>query len=159
MALWLTISPRHLSGAWCSKCSRESPKRSDGGNITRIPKLDIPTFNGEILNWQKFWDQFAIVVHNQKNISNAERLLYLEQAVHGGPAAKAIEGLSRTGAQYEQAFEHLKIILTWCFVNESEIFINLEPTKNGSGRELHWFHEAMGKEDYYSFIMACWRSK
>ena len=87
--------------------SQPPPESSDNGK-TRIPKLDIPTFDGEILNWQKFWDQFEVAVHNQKSISNAEKLLYLEQAVRGSPAAKAIEGLSRTGAQYEQAVEHLK---------------------------------------------------
>ena len=33
-----------------------------------------------------------MAIHDQKNISNAEKLLYLEQALKGSSVSKAIEG-------------------------------------------------------------------
>ena len=136
-----------------------------GGVTTKIPKLDVPTFDGEILNWQKFWDQFTVAIHDRKNVSNAEKLLYLEQALHSGSAAKAIEGLSRTGTHYEQAVQQLKERYhrpRLVFREQVRNLINLHPVKDGSGRELRRFHEAaqqnlraiksMDMEDYHSFI-------
>ena len=32
--------------------------------ITRLPKLTIPTFSGNVLEWQSFWDCFETAVHN-----------------------------------------------------------------------------------------------
>ena len=111
-----------------------------GGVTTKIPKLDIPTFDGEILNWQQFWDQFAVAIHDRKNISNAEKLLYLEQALRSGSTAKAIEGLSQTVTHYEQAVQHLKEryhrpLLVFC--ERVRNLINLHPVKDGSGRRFH----------------------
>ena len=31
----------------------------------RLPKLDVPTFDGDILNWSTFWEQFCIAVHDR----------------------------------------------------------------------------------------------
>ena len=28
----------------------------------KLPKLDIPVFNGSIVNWRCFWDQFMVTV-------------------------------------------------------------------------------------------------
>ena len=132
-----------------------------------MPKLDVPTFDGEILNWQKFWDQFVVAVHERKNVSNAEKLLYLEQALKGGSAAKEIEGLSRTGTHYEEAVKHLKERYhkpRLVFRERVRNLLNLHPVKDGSGRELRRFCEvaqqnlrainSMGMEDYHSFITA-----
>ena len=95
------------------KFSSQPPPETSGNGKTRIAKLDIPTFDGEILNWQKYWNQFEVAVHSQKSISSTEKLRYLEQAVHRSPAVKAIMGLSRTGAQYEQAIKYLKERYYW----------------------------------------------
>ena len=58
----------------------------------KLPKLEVPTFNGEILKWCTFWDKFCVGVHKQEGMSSAEKLLYLRQAAGRGPAAQTIEG-------------------------------------------------------------------
>ncbi len=52
--------------------------------------------------------QFAVSVHNKKNISNAEKTVYLQHAIKDGDAKNAIEGLSHSGNNYEEAVECLK---------------------------------------------------
>ena len=67
----------------------------DAGGV-KLPKLEVPTFNGNILHWRSFWEQFSISVHGRSNLSAAEKLVYLQQALKGSPARSTIEGLSRT---------------------------------------------------------------
>ena len=60
----------------------------------RLPKLDVPTFNGDILNWRSFWEQFRVSVHDRSNLSNSEKLVYLHHALKDGSGKHAIEGLN-----------------------------------------------------------------
>ena len=74
----------------------------------KLPKLDVPTFDGNIVHWKQFWDQFSVSVHNRTNLSSAEKIVYLQHAIKDGSARNAIEGLSHSGDNYEEAVECLK---------------------------------------------------
>ena len=74
----------------------------------RLPKLDVPTFDGDILHWSTFWEQFVTSVDSRKHLSNAEKLVYLQHAVKNGSAISVIQGLSQSGEQYTEAVECLK---------------------------------------------------
>ena len=52
----------------------------------KLPKLDVPTFDGNILHWKSFWEQFCVAVHRRTNLSNSEKLVYLQHALKGGSA-------------------------------------------------------------------------
>ena len=43
----------------------------------KLPKIAVPTFNGNILNWTDFWVQFEVVIHCKNHMKNAEKLAYL----------------------------------------------------------------------------------
>ena len=60
----------------------------------RLPKLEVPTFDGNIIHWKQFWEQFSISVHDRASLSNAEKIVYLQHALKDGSAKNAIEGLS-----------------------------------------------------------------
>ena len=65
------------------------PSSSDTPGV-RLPKLDVPTFDGNVVNWKSFWEQFCVSVHERTNLSDPEKLVYLQHAVKGGPAKHAI---------------------------------------------------------------------
>ena len=65
----------------------------------KLPKMDVPSFDGDILNWRSFWEQFAISVHDRTDLADAEKLVYLQQAIKDGSAKQAI-GLSHSGEHY-----------------------------------------------------------
>ena len=69
----------------------------------RLPKLDVPTFNGDILKWITFWEQFTVAVHDLTHLSNAEKLAYLRHSLKDGAAKGIIEGLSKSGEQSTKA--------------------------------------------------------
>ena len=74
----------------------------------KLPKIDVPSFDGNILHRQTFWDQFCISIHHRTNLSEAEKLVYLQQAFKDGSAKHSIEGLSQSGDCYAEAISCLK---------------------------------------------------
>ena len=34
----------------------------------KLPKLDVPSFDGDVLNWRQFWEQFSVSVHDRKSL-------------------------------------------------------------------------------------------
>ena len=71
----------------------------------KLPKINIPTFDGEMLHWQTFWEQFGIAVDEQPHISDTEKLVYLRHSLKDGSAKHVIEGLSHSGNQYKEAID------------------------------------------------------
>ena len=73
-----------------------SSRSSDSSNNkeVKLQKLDVPTFDGNILNWKCFWEQFCISVHVRPYLSEAEKLVYIRYALKDRSAKQAIEGLS-----------------------------------------------------------------
>ncbi len=51
------------------------------GTGVRLQKLEVPTNDGNIIHWKRFWEQFAVAVHNKTSLSNAEKTVYLQQAI------------------------------------------------------------------------------
>ena len=62
----------------------------------RLPKIGVPSFDGNILNWTSFWEQFEVAVYSKDILRDVEKLAYLKDAVKNSPARHVIEGLSRT---------------------------------------------------------------
>ena len=73
----------------------------------KLPKLDLPSFTGDILTWQTFWESFETTVHLNPSLTNIQKFSYLKSQIHH-EAAQCISGLSLTNANYEQAVILLK---------------------------------------------------
>ena len=64
----------------------------------KLPKLNLPVFNGDVLQWQSFWDQFVAAV-DSTDLPDVSKFSYLRASLEGEPKA-AIQGLSLTSAHY-----------------------------------------------------------
>ena len=73
----------------------------------RLPKIEVSTFDGIVLGWNLFREQFVVSVHSKVHISNVEKFAYLRQAVKDGPARHVIEGLAHLVSNYANAVECL----------------------------------------------------
>ena len=69
----------------------------------RIPKADLPKFEGSYEKWPGFSDTFKSAVHNSTKFSDAEKLMYLRSCLVG-KAAEKIESLETTSANYQVAW-------------------------------------------------------
>ena len=38
-----------------------------------LPKLEVPNFDGDILKWKPFWDQFSVLIHEPSDLVAAEK--------------------------------------------------------------------------------------
>lgn len=48
------------------KCLRSIPASSATAReatTTKLPKLELPAFHGDVVQWKNFWEQFCISVH------------------------------------------------------------------------------------------------
>ena len=73
----------------------------------RLPKLQLPNFDGYILKWPEFWDIYESSVHRQESIPNVVKFSYLKGALRGS-AALAITGISVTNENYEVVIKILQ---------------------------------------------------
>ena len=102
----------------------------------KLPKLNVPTFDGNIIHWKQFWEQFTVSVHNRSNLSNAEKIIYLQHAIKDGSAKNAIEGLSHSGDNYDEAVECLQARYDWPRLihrTHVQMIIDAQPLKEGTG--------------------------
>ena len=131
----------------------------------KLPKIAVPTFNGDILAWKPLWEQFTVAVHSRTDISNSEKLVYLRHSVKDGTAKSTTEGLSRTGDNYDEAIECLKTRYDKPrLIHQTHVrkILDIPSLKNGSSKELRYLHntalqhlralKSMGSEPSGPFI-------
>ncbi|XP_063442697.1 uncharacterized protein LOC134722997 [Mytilus trossulus] len=84
-----------------------SEPRSSKSNYHRLPKLDLPYFNGDILKWQTFWDCFESSIHFNDTLTSIQKFNYLKAQLEGS-AAQTVEGFALTNGNYETAVNLLR---------------------------------------------------
>ena len=132
--------------------------------MVKLPKIDTPTFNGDILNWLTFWEQYRVAIHDRTDLPQAQKLVYLRQSLKGDSARNVIEGLSRSGEQYDEAVKCLQERYDRPrLIHQAHVrkIVEAPGLKDNSGRELRRLHDtlqqhlralhAMGKEPSPSF--------
>ena len=83
--------------------SQAKPKRDN----VKLPKLNIPDFDGCYKSWTSFWDLFQTSVDANKSLSRAEKLSYLKSFLKGEPA-RMTSALQITDADYDVACKVLQ---------------------------------------------------
>ena len=59
--------------------------------VSRLPKLTLRTFSGNILDCLTFWDSFQAAIHLNPNLSGVQKFNYLKAQLQGD-AARTVEG-------------------------------------------------------------------
>ena len=72
----------------------------------KLPKLDLPKFRGNIVDFNAFWEQFSCSIDDSE-LSDVTKFSYLASLLEGD-AKRVISGLSITGANYSIACDLLK---------------------------------------------------
>ncbi|XP_071177421.1 uncharacterized protein [Mytilus edulis] len=73
----------------------------------RLPKLTLPNFSRDILEWQYFWDSFESTIHHNSTLSDIQKFLYLKSLLQSD-AANVVSGLTMTNPNYYKAIELLQ---------------------------------------------------
>ncbi|XP_065305992.1 uncharacterized protein [Dermacentor albipictus] len=67
---------------------------------TRLPKLEIAKFDGNLRSWHRFWNQFESTIHKNPALHPIDKFQYLTSYLTG-KAAAAIDGLPLSDRNYE----------------------------------------------------------
>ena len=72
----------------------------------QLPRLDLPTFDGDILSWLPFWERFEEAVGDRKDLPDIIKFEYLQSCLKG-EAARCVVGLALTSANFQVACDLL----------------------------------------------------
>ena len=96
---------------------------------TRLPKLQLPSFDGDITKWSTFWDAFEVAIHKNVSLSDIDKFTYLRSSLHR-TAREAISGLTLSSTNYKEAlsilenrFGNKQLIIS----RHMDILLSLEP--------------------------------
>lgn len=81
---------------------------STDSNLIRLPKFDLPTFEGNYESWLGFHDVFKSVIHDRTDLPEIQKLHYLRSCLKG-EAATVIKSLDTSSDSYAEA---------WTLLNE-----------------------------------------
>ena len=73
----------------------------------KLPKLGLPQFAGNPLDWQGFWDQFRVSIHDNPSVNDIDKFNYLKGCLKG-EAQATISGLTLSSENYTEAIDVLK---------------------------------------------------
>ena len=73
------------------RCSREAS----------LPKLELPTFSGDVTKWPSFWDQFTAVIDGS-DLPEVSKFVYLLSLLTA-EAKLSVKGLTISAAHYQIA--------------------------------------------------------
>ena len=99
----LDVKPETSMSASPLVCSQPPDNRSNA----RLPKLTLPNFSGNPIEYQSFWDSFCASVHNDPKLDNVVKFNYLKSVLRN-PALSSISGLSLTSENYLEAVDILQ---------------------------------------------------
>ena len=95
----------------------------------KLPKIEVPKFNGKPIEWQSFWDQFSAAVDSKINIPDVVKFSYLK-GILSKDVKESIRGMLITNENYGIALK----ILRECCANKQvlissymESFVKLQP--------------------------------
>ena len=91
------------SGSIIDQASAAQPEQQQPTIIKpKLPKLTLERFKGDVTTFQSFWEQFNSTIHENPSIPRTDKFKHLK-ALLEGPAARVIQGLTLTAANYDQA--------------------------------------------------------
>lgn len=126
----------------CAELDRlkDVPIPENNGNrvAVNLPSFNLPTFDGNLLNWSSFHAQFKSLVHDNASLSPTLKLAHL-LSVLKGKARDALDGLEVTDKNYpvaitilKQRFSNVRIV---CQEHIRHIYA-VQPMKTNSTDEL-----------------------
>ena len=102
-----TVNIQPFAGGSQDDIGNVSHTALNSANYYRLPKLTLPTFNGDVQTWQTFWDSFESTVHQNINLTDVQRFSYLKSQLEE-TAARTIDGFALTHTNYARAVDLLR---------------------------------------------------
>ncbi|XP_055916401.1 uncharacterized protein LOC129949150 [Eupeodes corollae] len=80
---------------------------SSSHSAIRLPRIDLPKFDGSYTNWRAFHDRFQALVHKNATLEDIDKLHFLQTCLIGD-AHRFMQNIAVESASYEKAWELLE---------------------------------------------------
>ncbi len=74
----------------------------------RLPRLELPSFNGENSGWHSYWEKFNNILKKDPTLTDVDRLSFLLMTIKCKEGKEIIDSKTRQGPDYEAAVQALK---------------------------------------------------
>ena len=111
---------------------------------TKLPRINVPTFDGNILNWNNIWQHFDVAIHRKAQLKDAEKLVYLRDALKDGLARHVVEGLSQDENYYKETISCLQnhyVQPRLIYQEHVRAFYEALYLRDSNGHELRCLHD------------------
>ena len=72
----------------------------------KLPKTDLRKFSGDVLDWPEFWDIFRVAVHENPEVPQVQKFVYLKSLLTG-EAAGCVANIKTEEANYDVPVQRL----------------------------------------------------
>lgn len=138
---------RSTPNAALSSNSGASSVHSSNGINARLPKITLPTFDGNYQEFTSFYETFKALVHDNNSLTDVERFLHLRSSLKS-EASQLIANVQPTSANYRLAFDLLceRYNNPKCII-QSHVkgIFDIQPVSKGSALELRKLHDELNK--------------
>ena len=110
-----------------------------------VPQVQLPRFDGNPRDWPRWIGLFRTLMHDQKSLSQAEKMAHLQSSVTG-LARQLIEGMLFDGSYYQAALETLmKRFGRECDIVQANLaaVFNAAPVRDMDVNSLERYHAAV----------------
>jgi len=106
--LHLALTKDDVSDGGSSSATRQSVHSAASNDVSsvRLPKLELPKFDGTLTKWQPFWDNFSAII-DCTELPLVSKFTYLQSLLEGEPK-RTIDGLALSNSNYTIACNLLK---------------------------------------------------
>ncbi|XP_011868131.1 PREDICTED: uncharacterized protein LOC105562154, partial [Vollenhovia emeryi] len=117
------------------------PSNNVSRRLGSLPKIKLPRFSGDLLEWRSFQDLFSSLILINSDLTDVEKMHYLKTSL-SGEALKFVVNLPISGANFAIAWDTLvsrydnKRLLISAHIDR---LTNLKPLKNKAATELSSF--------------------
>ena len=73
----------------------------------KLPKIELPHFHGNIMEWNEFWVQFKQSVDDNKKVSKANKLAYLRDVIRDPDTRTLLSCGSESAGYYDEMIDVL----------------------------------------------------
>ena len=137
---------KHLAGRKEQKPPIPASRAILGMSGIQLPKIEVPTFDGNILSWRIFSEEFNSTIHSKTHLTDTDKLTYLRGTLKDGPAHHVVSGLMQTSESYMEAIRYLQERYDRpCILHQAHVrkIQEATPLKTGSGQELRRLHDLL----------------
>ena len=132
-----------------SGTSRNNQAQASGntpvGGYFKLPKMEVPIFSGDPLEWPTFWDAFNEIVHKHERFSNVEKMNFLLNHLDE-EVKKVVKNFALVNENYPEVLD----VLRKRFDDKTKVFdahlnalMNLPALTSLNIKSLHEFSDSV----------------